>query len=75
VKVGIVEPGNDAAALEINDEGVRAARILFALVHGNNAAILDREIGGFGMRGIEGGDASVVNDEVCLVRGVHSCIG
>ena len=74
VQVRVVQAGNDAAALEVDDLRVRAAFVILRVVHADDAAILDGEIRGFGIVWVERGDASVVENEVGSGVRVHGLL-
>ena len=67
VQVRVVQSGNDAAAFEVNHLRVWPALILLRVVHADDAAVLDGEIGRFRILRVERGDAAVVKNQVCLV--------
>ena len=62
--VGVIQAGDDAATFEIDPLRVRPAFIAFGIIHANDAAIFDDEVGRLGIVGVERGDASVVENEV-----------
>ena len=64
MEVRVIQSGNDAPAFEINDLRVRPVLVFFSVIHADDAAILDGEIGRFGIFRVERGNAPVVENEI-----------
>jgi hypothetical protein len=62
VQVRVVQAGDDAASLEVDHLGVWPALVRPRVVHADDSSILDGKIRRGGIRRVECGDASVVND-------------
>src|SRR5512138_3017126 len=67
MEVRIVQAGNDAATLEVNNLRVGAALVTVRVVHAGNASVPDRDVAGFAMFRVERSDVYVVENQVSLL--------
>src|SRR5437773_2623665 len=74
VEMRVIQSGDDAAAIEIDEHGIRPALITLRVVHADDAAIFHGETGGFGMTRIECSDFSVVKNQVGRRFRVHEIL-
>jgi len=71
VHVRIVQARNKAASFQVNDPGLGPARVGFRVVHADDATAFDGDIVCLRVFRIEGGDASVVENQIGLLGCVH----
>ncbi len=60
--VRVVQTGDQPPPFEVDDAGIRAALEASGIVHTDDTTVLDRDISGVGILGVERGDLSVYQD-------------
>jgi hypothetical protein len=71
VQVRVIQARDHAATGKTDYFCVWTMFIFFGIVHAHDAPVFDRDVAGFGIFRIKCGDASVVEDEVGCLFGVH----